>query len=216
MHPKIKAFLGLGLFAVLTMPTLPAAAKTEISTYKLRSKSLIANFEGASDDGCWVTQTSLLFTESVLQDSGPPVAAPPTTLVEVDYANACTGESFSLTGGTTAQSVAIANDLGSATFSANIPISDGAGNDAVVALNVAWAANAPANRAKDTIKVRDPSSMTIDHFDFQTRAADVSGTASVVLGTQAGPTNLNLLRFSQGGQVGENFDSQRTVMFFNR
>jgi hypothetical protein len=204
-----SALVAFGLF----LSARSAEAKITVSTFKLHDRSLLANFEGASDDGCFVSQTSIRFTESVTQTGGPPIIGPPTTQVEVVYANNCTGEFLTLDGGTTQQTVHIATDLSSARLSATVPVTDGAGNNASVNLNVTWTANAPTQSAKNTSLTHTGNTITFERFNFQTRSADVAGTATTVLNLQAGPTGVDLARFPEGGQLGKDVDGTRTVTF---
>jgi hypothetical protein len=215
MKKKIASIFGLFMIAGITLPARTASAKIEVSIFKLHDRSLLANFEDASDDGCFVTQTAIRFSESVTQIGGPPIIGAPTTQVEVDYANACTGEFFTLTGGTAAQTFHIASDLGSATLVAVVPVTDGVSNNANVTLNVKWTANAPVQTAKNTSLTRDANTITFEHFDFETRSADVVGPVSAVLNVQAGPTGFDLSRFPEGGQLGKDVDGQRTVTFIH-
>jgi hypothetical protein len=55
--------------------------------------------------------------------------------------------------------------------------------------------------------------ITFEHFDFETRSADVVGPVSALLNVQAGPTGFDLSRFPEGGQLGKDVDGQRTVTF---
>ena len=149
MRTKLIGALSVFVFAGVALPARPAGATVEFQMFKLRAGSLIADFEYASDDACIVTQTHIQFSEAVIYQSGmTPTRQPPTTQVTLDYANACTGEVFELTGGTTQQSVQIAGDLGKASLIATVPVSDGAGNNSNVSLDVTWTANAPIQRVK--------------------------------------------------------------------
>jgi hypothetical protein len=211
--PGVVAALVAGGIA---LAALPASAKVSITSFKLRDRSLIADFEDASDDGCFVTQTHILFTEAVIYQSGsPPTRQPPTTQVTIDYSNACTGESFELTGGTTEQTVQIAGDLGKASLVATVPVSDGASNNANVSVNVTWTANAPLGRVKSTDTSRDANTLTVDRMNVQARSADVVGPVSAVLTTVDGPISFDLSRFPEGGQLGKDNEGSRTITFLH-
>jgi hypothetical protein len=212
---RIGATFAAVLVAVMTLPARSAHAGVQVSFFKLKDKSLQAFFEDASDDGCFVSQTTISFSESVTQTGGPPIIGAPTTLVDVVYSNACTGEFFELSGGTTTQTVHIANDLSSATLSAVATVTDGGSLSADVTMSVTWTANGPTQVAKDTIVTRDANTITVERFDFESRPADVSGTVAALLPVQGGPTDFDLSRFPEGGTVGKNRDSQRTVTFLH-
>jgi len=215
MRAKLLGALSVFVFAGVALPARPASAKVEFQMFKLRAGSLIADFEFASDDACIVTQTHIQFSEAVIFQSGtPPTRQPPTTQVTLDYANACTGEFFELTGGTTQQSVQIAGDLGKAHLIATVPVSDDSGtNNANVSVDVTWTANAPLQRVKSTNITHDANSITVDRTNVQARTADVVGPVSTVLMIQAGPTFFDLSRFPEGGQLGKDNEGARTITF---
>jgi hypothetical protein len=212
----MKRTFGFGLGVLVTLavalPTAEAHGGVQISIFKLRDKSLNAAFETA--DSCVIATTFIRFAESVEQTGGPPIVSPPLTQLEVDYSNGCTGEFFSLTGGTTNQVVHIAGDLSSASLSAIVPVTDGLVN-ANVTLNVTWKANAPVQVAKDSSTTFDPVAHTItfEAFDFKVRTADVAGHIDAMLPLAAGPTQFNLAQFGQGGQLGKDVFGTRTVTF---
>jgi hypothetical protein len=218
MRKIVLCALGLFAFAGVSLPARPAGAKVDFSMFKLRDRSLIADFEYASDDACIVTQTHILFTEAVIYQSGsPPTVQPPTTQVTIDYSNACTGEVFELNGGTTQESFQIAGDLGKASLIATVPVSDDTGtNTANVSVNVTWTANAPLGRVKSTTVTHDAVSLTVDRIDVQARTADVVGPVTAVLMTQAGPMAFDLSRFPEGGQLGKDNEGSRTVTFLKK
>jgi hypothetical protein len=214
MRSKVSGVLRTLVVAGIVLSALPAYAKVDFSMFKLRDRSLIADFEDATDDGCVVTQTHILFTEAVIYQSGTqPTVQPPTTQVTIDYANACTGEFFELTGGTTQQSVQIAGDLGKASLIATVPVSDGAANNANVSVDVTWTANAPLQRVKSTNVSRDAQTITVDRTNVEARTADVVGPVAAVLMTQAGPIAFDLSRFPEGGQLGKDNEGSRTITF---
>jgi len=215
MNRKIGSVFTALALAFVMIPARSANAKITISTFRLHDHSLIADFEDASDDGCFVTQTNVRFTESVTQIGGPPIIGPPTTQIDLFYANACTGEFFELTGGTTTQTFHIANDLSSATLVATVPITDGIGNNATVNVNVRWTANAPTQRVVNTTVTHDANTITVDHINFQTRAALVQGPLTTVLNVQGGPTTFDLARFPEDGQLGQDAEGTRTVTFLH-
>jgi hypothetical protein len=215
MNRKIVSFFSAFVLAGVSIPARPANAKIVVSIFRLHDRSLLADFEDASDDGCFVTQTNIRFTESVTQIGGPPIIGPPTTQVILDYGNGCTGEFFELIGGTTHQTVHIASDLSSATLVATVPVSDGVSNNATVNINMKWIASAPTQSAKHTSLTRDANTIIFEHFNFQTRAALVSGPISAVLNVQGGPTTFDLSRFPEDGQLGKDVDGTRTVTFLH-
>jgi hypothetical protein len=197
------------------IPARRADARAEISTFRLRDKSLQANF--FTSDGCYGIATYVRYAESVIQEDGPPVVTPPLTSVEVTYTNGCTGESYFLQGGTNIQNVSITGDLGSARLTATVPVSDGV-QSATIQLDVTWTANAEIQQAKDQHRSFDKEAriLTFERFNFKTRTADVGGVASAVLPTQDGPTLYNLAEFPQGGLLGKDLFGTRTVTFLGR
>jgi hypothetical protein len=215
MNRKICSIFTALALAFVMIPARSANAKITVSTFRLHDHSLIADFEDATDDGCVVTQTNVRFTESVTQIGGPPIIGPPTTQIDLFYANSCTGEFVELTGGTTTQTFHIANDLSSATLVATVPITDGISDNATVNVNVKWIANAPTQKVVNTTVTHDANTITVDHINFQTRAALVQGPVSTVLNVQGGPTTLDLSRFPEDGQLGKDAEGTRTVTFLH-
>jgi hypothetical protein len=216
MRKEIIGVVGVMAGAAVLLAARPVNATVEFSMFKLRDRSLQADFEDASDDGCFVTQTHIQFAEAVIFQSGsPPIIQPPTTQVTLDYANNCTGESFHLEGGTAQQSFQIAGDLSKASLIATVPIADPdtGGNNANVSVNVTWTANAPLQRVKSTNATHDATSVTVDRINVAARTADVVGPVSTVLMVQAGPTFFDLSRFPEGGQLGKDNEGSRTVTF---
>jgi hypothetical protein len=213
MRRRIGLIFPMFAAALLTLPTRDVGATVEISNFRLRDKSLNAVFETA--DGCFVATTTLRFAASVTQIDGPPVVAPPLTQVEVDYSNGCTGEFFSLSGGTNTQIVNIAQDLSSATLSAIVSVTDGVVN-ANVTVNARFTANGPLQEVKDHSLTRDGNTITFERFDVKVRSADMTGTSlSTVLPLQAGPTFLNLSEVAESGQMGKDLFGTRTVTFLH-
>jgi hypothetical protein len=198
--------------AGVLLPVRPAAATAQISSFGLRDRSLIADFEYASNDACIVTQTHIQFSEAVIFQSGtPPTIQPPTTQVTIDYSNACTGEFFELTGGTLQQTVQVAGDLSTATLVATVPVTDGVSNNASVSVNVTWTANAPIQQVKSTTVSHDAKTLTINRVNVEARTANVVGPVSTVLNIEAGPTAFDLSLFPEDGQIGKDNEGSRTV-----
>jgi hypothetical protein len=193
----------------LAMISVGATAQAAtVTKFKLRDRSLIANLFYA--DECNIATTSVRFAESVTQTDGVREVSPPTTTVEIDYTNGCTGESFTLTGGTAVQNVHFAADFSTATLVATVPVTDG-DTSATVTLNLRWVANAPLQEAKDKTRTRDGNVITVEKFDFKSRAADIIGTAPTTLTTDEGPLTIDLALSSQGGTIGKDMLGERTV-----
>lgn len=205
-------FAFLFVLFLAAIPARRADAKVDVSTFRLRDKSLQANF--FTSDGCYGIATYVRYAQSVIQEEGAPVATPPLTSVEVTYTNGCTGESYFLQGGTNVQQVSITGDLGSARLTAVVPVTDGV-LSANIELDVTWTANAPLQQAKDMHRSfdREARILTFERFDFKTRSADVGGVAQAELPTQDGPTFYNLAEFPQGGVLGKDVFGTRTVTF---
>jgi hypothetical protein len=193
----------------LAMISVGATAQAAtVTKFKLRDRSLIANLFYA--DECNIATTSVRFAESVTQTDGVRVVSPPLTTVEVDYTNGCTGETFTLTGGTNVQNVHFAGDFSTATLVATVPVTDGE-TSATVTLNLVWTANAPLQEAKDKTRTRDGNVITVEKFDFKSRSADISGTAPTTLTTDEGSLPIDLALSSQGGTIGKDVFGDRTV-----
>lgn len=199
------------LSSVVMLTTLVAgglALAGQVTKFKLKDRALIANT--FTTDGCYGIATMVRFAESVTQTDGPPVATPPLTSVEITYTNGCTGEFTSFFGGTNVQNVAIANDLGSATLSAVVPVS-GDNGTANVLVNLTWTANGPLQEAKDHFKTTDGNTMTHEKFDVRVRNSDIGGTMTATLPVIDAPPSFNLAEFPQGGFVGTDMFGTRTV-----
>jgi hypothetical protein len=215
MRLKITFLFSILMISGSAFIARTASAKATVSIFRLRDRSLIADFQDVTNDNCIITQTHIEFTESVTHIGGPPIIGPPTTLVSVVYANSCTGELISFMGGTTQQIFRIAPDLSTAALEATAPISDGAGNNANVSIDVQWVANAPAQQVKQKTVTRNANTLVVDRVNFQTRSANVSGSISTVLNVQNGPTALDLSRFPEDGQIGKNVEGKRTITFMH-
>jgi len=212
MKRRVRFFLAMLAVTGSVFAARAAHAKATVAIFNLRDRSLIADFQDITDDECIITQTNIIFSESVTHVGGPPIVGPPTTLVTVVYANGCTGDFISFMGGTTQQTFHIAQDLSSASLSASVPIADDAGNNATVSIDVQWAANAPAQVLSERIVNRNADTLVIDRINFQVRSANVSGSISAVL-PPAGPAPLDLSRYPEGGQIGKNVEGKRTITF---
>jgi hypothetical protein len=204
-----KISLSALALSILAAATGDAHAAT-VTHFKLRDHSLIANFEAASDDGCFVAQTFVEFAEAVIQFDGVTTTQPPTTQVEIDYANNCTGDVLSLSGGTATQTFSIGGDLSGATLSAVVPVTDGT-NSATVTLDLTWTANGDLQVAKGHFRSTDGNTTTMDKFDVKVRNADVAGSMTTSLPLAAGPSAIQLAQFSEGGTIGSDMEGDRTV-----
>jgi len=204
-----KISLSALALSILAAATGDAHAAT-VTHFKLRDHSLIANFEAASDDGCYVAQTFVEFAEAVIQFDGVTTTQPPTTQVEIDYANNCTGDVLSLSGGTATQTFSIGGDLSGATLSAVVPVTDGT-NSATVTLDLTWTANGDLQVAKGHFRSTDGNTTTMDKFDVKVRNADVAGSMTTSLPLAAGPSAIQLAQFSEGGTIGSDMEGDRTV-----
>jgi hypothetical protein len=219
MKRSLSLVSAVSLALAISLPARHASAGgngVQVAVFKIRDKSLNAVFETA--DGCFVATTTIRYAASVTQESGPPVAQPPLTQVEVAYSNGCTGEFFDLTGGTNVQTVNIAQNLSSATLSAVVPVTDGVVN-ANVTINARFKKDGPLQEAKDHSVTYDPDarSITIERFDFKVQPANMTGTSiTTVLPLQAGPTFLELATDPVSGQMGKDVFGQRTVTFLPR
>jgi hypothetical protein len=181
-----------------------------VTHFKLRDHSLIANFEAASDDGCYVAQTFVEFAEAVIQTDGVTTTQPPTTQVEIDYANNCTGDVLTLSGGTATQTVSIGGDLSSGSLSAIVPVTDGV-SSATVTLDVTWTANGDLQVAKGHFRSTDGNTTTMDKFDVKVRNAIVGGSITTSLPLAAGPSPIELAQFQEGGTIGSDMEGDRSV-----
>jgi hypothetical protein len=200
----------IGALALVMISAAGATAQAAtVTRYKLHDRSLQGGLEYA--DECTVVTTFVRFAESVTQTDGVLDVSQPLTQLEVDYSNGCTGESFSLTGGTTVQTVHFASDLSSATLQAVITVSDvDTGLSATVPLNLVWTANGPLQEAKDKTRSRVGNTITVDKYDYKLRPADLSGTAPTTLPSTV-PLSINLVAFSTGGAIGKDVFGERTV-----
>jgi hypothetical protein len=202
--------LSIGALA-LVMTTVGATAHAaDVTHFNLRDHYLNADMANASDDGCFVAETNVRFTEAVTFFDGDKFIQPATTQVQVDYANGCTGDVLSLSGGTTTQTFQLLGDLASATLSAVVPVTDGV-NSATVTLNLTWTANGPVQDVKDHFHSKDATTITNENFNVSLRTADVTGTAMTSLPTSTGPLPLNLALFPQDGTIGKDAFGSRTV-----
>jgi hypothetical protein len=201
----------IGALALVMISASATAQAATVTRFKLHDRSLQASLEYA--DECTVVTTFVRFAESVTQTDGVVDVSPPLTQLEVDYSNGCTGESYSLTGGTTVQTVHFAGDLSSATLQTVITVTDADTGtiSATVPLNLVWTANGPLQEAKDKTRTRDGKTITVEKFDYKLRPADMSGTAPATLPTQGGPFSIDLATFSMGGAIGKDVLGERTV-----
>jgi hypothetical protein len=205
----IKRIL-LSAVAISTIIAAGSAQAATVTQFKLKDHSLLANFEAASDDGCYVAETTINFAESVIHFDGTKFVGVPTTLIEVDYANACTGDVLSLAGGTTTQTFQILGDLSSASLSAVIPVTDGV-NSATVTINMTLTANSPVQTAKGHFRSSNGNETDVDNFNISVRNADDAGSVTTTLPLAAGPSSIQLAQFPQGGTIGSVIDGERTI-----
>jgi hypothetical protein len=206
LHPlRTLSCCAVLLAALVTGGTARAG---QVSKFKLSDHALIG--QTFTVDECHGVATFVRFAESVVQTDGPPVTNPPLTSIEISYVNSCTGEVLTFSGGTNTQTVSIANDLGSASLSAVVPVSSDTGT-ANVLVNLTWTANGPLQEAKDHFKTEDGNTMTHEKFDFKVRNADVGGTLTATLPTADGPVTLNLGEINEGGTIGKDVVGTRQV-----
>lgn len=189
----------------------PAAHAATVTHLTLRGRALTANFEAASDDFCYVAETQLVFGEFVSYVDGPPIIQPPTVLIQIDYANSCTGDVLSLAGGTTTPTFKILGDLSSATLSATFPVTDGV-NTVDVAVNLTLTANGDVQTAKGHFRSFDGNETDMENFNLKLRNADDAGSITATLPLSTGLTPIQLAQFPQGGTIGSDMFGDRTVV----
>jgi hypothetical protein len=199
------------ILAVLGVAALGSAASAaEVSRFKQKDRVLVADFASHSDDGCVSTLTSFRFNETISKLDGSTPTDQPTTLIDVEYADACTGEFLSLSGGTTTQTVAFTGDVAGATYSAVVPVTDGV-NSADVTLDLTWTGNGDLQTSKQHFKTTDGNTTTMDKSSVTARNADASGSITVTLPLAAGPTTIQLAQFPLDGLIAKDAVGERTV-----
>jgi hypothetical protein len=198
--------------ALTAIPTRSAEAHADVSSFRLKNKSLEASFFTVAD--CYGVSTLVRYIEAVERVDGQPFITPPSASVELTYSNNCTGETFTLLGGVDPQKLTFSSDLGRASMKATVPVTDGVVS-ATVTIDLTWTANAPLQQVKENHLTWDPVARTItwDRQDLRARTADVAGVASTVLPDQVGPDAIDLTQVSFGGFLGRNVTSLRTVTF---
>lgn len=202
--------LSLSALALSILATAGTAhAATTVTHQTLRGRAITANFEAA--DGCYVAETQLVFGEFVDYVDGPPITQPPTVLIQIDYANACTGDVLSLAGGTTTPTFQILGDLSSATLSATFPVTDGV-NTVNVSVDISLTANGDLQTAKGHFRASYGNETDMENFNVKLRNADDAGSITATLPLSTGPTPVELAQFGQGGTIGSDLFGDRTVI----
>jgi hypothetical protein len=184
-----KVFGGLlVLAAVVAVPASQAQAQTDTFHFTLRDHAINAAFIAA--DECFVSTTFINYGEAVDHVHGEPDIQA-ITLVEVTYNNACTGDQFTLTGGTTNQTVTIQGNLSAATLSAVVPLTDGT-ITVNANINISLASSGELQQVNDVFNSHGNGTVFHQSFNFEAMPATPTGSVTVTLPLSTGDTTVQL------------------------
>ena len=163
--------LAIGALAVLAAPSTTLAAPGTATTVRFNGQSAVAEFDTV-DSG---TETFVLVVG--VRPSG---AAAPQVVVVVGQFDVNTGTTLLFASGSTSTAtVQFGANLGSATVSATVPLTDSvSGASFDVEVNVAWTANSPLIHQNNTSVTHTKGFTSIFHSNASLRDADASGAVS--------------------------------------
>ena len=215
MTRRTSVLVALILSAHLAFQSPPAAA-AETSHFRLSGHSLIGVW--LTTETCWVAVTTVRFVSSVIQTDGQPQVAPG-LLVDVDFTYVCgpggegDPERFVLTGFIPAATWWIRGDLGVATLSGKVIVSDGAGVSLPVAVNLSFAATGELATVHDTFQSSAEGTVVTSRFRFSRREAQASGSVVAKFPVSTGDLTVNLTGGypSLEGSIGKDVFGSSTV-----
>jgi hypothetical protein len=184
---------------VLAVPALaitlgaPAHASQKVTeTFKISSQGMNANFFGS--DNCAAASVAVFYSAMMTRVNGVKDSPLPTTLVEIDYQNICTGDAFLLSGNTDHQQASMKINLDSGTLSATIPVSNEAGTvSTTVTLSLSWRATGALTIFKDKFHSTGGGVKFKQSTDNEARPAEATGTVTAILPLATGKKFTNLV-----------------------
>lgn len=203
--------LSVSLFAITLSAPLHAAPKKVTESFKLKNLGASAAFFGA--DNCVAAAVNVFYSEIVTKTNGDKDRPNPTTFVELGYQNICTGDAFMLSGTIDQQQAQIRGDLGGASLTASVPVSNEDGTKtATLYVNLNFTATGPITTFKDDFKSKGGGVRYKRKATSQSRPALATGTVAGILPLDAGPHYENVIFDpSESAQINKNLFGEVTV-----
>jgi len=172
---------------VLAIPALaitisaPAHANHKVTeSFKINSQGANASFFGA--DNCSAVSVAIFYSATMSRVNNTNNTPFPTTFVEIDYQNICTGDAFFMNGTTDQQQATIRGDIGAATLSAQVPVSTLDGSvRTTVTVSLSWKATGALNVFKEKVMSNGGGVRFKQVTDNTNRPAEATGTVAAML-----------------------------------
>ena len=140
------------------------------------------------------TSVQIFYSAVMTRTNGVKDSPLPTTFIEIDYQNICTGDAFLLSGTTDHQQATVRGDIGSGTLSTTIPVSNDAGTvNTTVTVNLSWRATGPLQVFKDKFRSNGGGVKFKQVTDNESRPAEATGTVAAILPLATGNKFTNLV-----------------------
>jgi hypothetical protein len=181
---------GVFLLAVMTGPGTANAAET--FHYNLGGNAINGFMFAATDDGCVLTGTSISYGDVYNHTNGPPQRTH-ITLIELNYVDQCTGESYILDGGSDEIAAKFTGNLGRASIAGTIPVTDGTVT-ATVTLDLTYDATGDLGTIHGLVFNSNGDGVVFhQEQNLATRSAQASGTATGTFELPGGTTTIPLI-----------------------
>jgi hypothetical protein len=171
----------------------PAHANHKVTeSFKINSEGMNASFFGS--DNCAAASVAIFYSAVMTRVNGLKDSPFPTTFIEIDYQNICTGDAFLLSGTTDQQQATIRGDIGAGTLSATVPVSNELGTvSTTVTVNLSWKATGPLNVFRDRFRSNGGGVKFKQVTDTENRPAEATGTVAGILPLSTGNASTNLV-----------------------
>jgi hypothetical protein len=189
----LRSLCLLAVPALAITISAPAHANHKVTeSFKINSQGMNAAFFGS--DNCAAASVQIFYSAVMTRVNGLKDSPFPTTFIEIDYQNICTGDAFLLSGTTDNQQATIRGDIGAATLSATIPVSNDAGTvSTTVTVNLSWKATGGIIEFRDKFRSNGGGVKFKQITDSESRPAEATGTVGAMLPLSTGNTFTNLV-----------------------
>src|SRR5260221_4578464 len=183
----------LAIPALTITMSVPAHANHKVTeSFKINSQGMNASFFGA--DNCAAASVAIFYSAVMTRVNGLKDSPFPTTFIEIDYQNICTGDAFLLSGTTDQQQATIRGDIGAATLSATVPVSNELGTvSTTVTVNLSWKATGALNVFRDRFRSNGGGVKFKQVTDTENRPAEATATVAAILPLSPGNTPTHLV-----------------------
>ncbi|HET6285011.1 MAG TPA: hypothetical protein VFH73_28900 [Polyangia bacterium] len=171
----------------------PAHANHKVTeSFKINSQGMNANFFGS--DNCAAGSVAIFYSAVMTRTNGVKDTPLPTTFIEIDYQNICTGDAFLLSGTTDHQQATVRSDISSGTLSTTIPVSNDIGTiSTTVTVSLSWRATGPLQVFKDKFRSNGGGVKFKQVTDNESRPAEATGTVTAIMPLSTGNKFTNLV-----------------------